>query len=464
MAGARLSAQEAAFVYGEDARIPLHIGCLCLLDAAPLRCRRGTLDLTRMRAAFAARLHRFPLFRKRLAEVPFQAGRPVWVDAPRFRIEDHLRLEVLPEPGGRRELLDLVGRFQGVPLSRERPLWELMAVDGLGDGSHVALVAKVHHAIADGVAGVSIAKLLFDLEPRPAADPAPAWKPAPEPGGTRLWLDAWSSHAGDLLRNARSLGGALADPRRPARSLYKAARAVGTLAPALDRLPWNARVGGRRAVETLSLPLPELLAARRAFGVKLNDVVLAAVAGALRRHLATLGMDPDELLRVRALCPVDVRAPDDAGPGSRVSAMFVDLPVDEPDPRLRVERVAERSRSLKVLDVAEGANLWHRAASLLPPPLLRASSRFQFRGLMGHASLLVSNVRGPAAPLYCLGARLRAFYPYFGVQDGLGLNVVFFSYAGSFFAGVTADPDLATGLPEFAESLRKALGELASAA
>jgi WS/DGAT/MGAT family acyltransferase len=311
---------------------------------------------------------------------------------------------------------------------------------------------------------VDIAKLLFDLEPRPAAEAAPAWKPAPEPGGARLWLDAWSGHAGDWLRNARSLAGALADPRPPARSLYKAARVVGTLAPALDRLPWNARVGGRRAVETVSLPLPELLEARHTFGVKLNDVLLAGVAGALRRHLAALGTDPDELLRLRALCPVDVRAPGDAAPGSRVSAMFVDLPVDEPDPSLRVERVAERSRSLKHLDVAEGANLWHRATSLLPPPLLRASSRFQFRGLMAHASLLVSNVRGPAAPLYSVGARLRAFYPYFGVQDGLGLNVVFFTYAGSLFAGVTADPDLVPGLPEFAELLRKALGELASAA
>lgn len=465
MAAARLSAQETAFIYGEDARIPLHIGCLCLLDAEPLRDTRGALDLARIRDAFASRLHRVPLFRQRLAEIPFQAGRPVWIDAPQFRIEDHVRLEVLPEPGGRRELLDLMGRFQSVPLSRDRPLWEIVAVDGLDDGSRVALMAKVHHAIADGIAGVDIAKVLFDLEPASTtAAEAPPWEPEPEPGGARLWLDAWSLHAGDLVRNVRSLAGALGDPRRPARSLYKIAQVVGTLAPALDPLPWNARVGGRRAVETLSVPLPELLEARRRFDVKLNDLVLAAVAGALRRYLSLVGLDPDELLRVRALCPVDVRAADDLAPGSRVSAMFVDLPVDEPDPSLRVGRVVERSRYLKAQDVAEGANAWHRASSLLPPPLLWASSRFQFRGLMGHASVLVSNVRGPAVPLYSLGSRVRGFYPYFGVQDGLGLNVVLFSYAGTLFAGVAADPTLVPRLPEFAEAMRKSLAELSSAA
>jgi hypothetical protein len=143
--------------------------------------------------------------------------------------------------------------------------------------------------------------------------------------------------------------------------------------------------------------------------------------------------------------------------------MVIELPVAEPDLRRRVGRIVESSRALKEQGVAEGANMWARVTSLLPATLLRATSWLQFRGLMGNANLLVSNVRGPSEPFYCFGAKVHAFHPYFGVQDGLGLNVVLFSYAGELLIGIAADPDLVPDLAAFAEGLAKSFGKLSAA-
>jgi len=190
--------------------------------------------------------------------------------------------------------------------------------------------------------------------------------------------------------------------------------------------------------------------------------VLAAVTGALRSHCEESGVDVNTLDGVRALVPVDNRDPGDTEMGCNVSTMFVDLPVDEPDPQKRVIRIHTRSQELKDLDVADGANMWARVTSMLPIGLLRVASWYQFRGLMGNANLMVSNVRGPDFPMYSMGSEMLEMYPYFGVQDGLGLNVVLVSYNGKLMIGVAADPELVPDSAAFAEALPKAFDELAS--
>jgi WS/DGAT/MGAT family acyltransferase len=458
----RLSAQDAAFIYGEDQRIPLHVGCLCFIEAGPLRGEDGVIDIGRIRAEIARRLHLVPLFRKRLVHVPFDQGRPVWVDDPRFDIANHVHLTAVPQPGSRREVLDLMGRVQAAVLDRNKPLWEICFVDGLDGGDRVAVIAKVHHAMIDGTTGVEIGKLLFDLNPESTPLDVPPWEPSPEPSGVDLLWDAFSHHAADAVRRSRELAGALLDVRKPFEHAYKLAHALAGISADFDPLPFNGRVGSRRAFEFSSVPLDVVLAARKAFGATVNDIGLAAVTGALRGYCAENRIDPDGLRRIKAICPVDNRAPDDRRPGSDVSSMFVDLPIDEPSVGERVARIVACSRSVKRLDVADGANAWARATSLLPATLLRATSWLQFRGLMGNASLLVSNVRGPAAPFYCFGGRVESFHPYFGVQDGLGLNVVLFSYAGELQIGLGADPDLMPELGSFAEGVTKAFGDLSS--
>jgi WS/DGAT/MGAT family acyltransferase len=317
--------------------------------------------------------------------------------------------------------------------------------------------------MVDGSTGVELGKLLFDLAPEGSEIDAPRWRPAGSPGPLALAARSALEHGRDLRRRAGKLAGALRDPSGPADALWKFAQAMRGVASGFDPLPFNGAVGSRRAYDTVELPLDEALQAKRAFGVTVNDVALAAVTTALRAWCQHRGLDPDEPRRIKALCPVDNRAADDREMGSNVSAMVVDLPLDEPSARERMLRISESSREAKLNELAEGANMWDRVTSILPAPALRATSVLQFRGLMAQGNLLLSNVRGPSFPFYAFGGRVRAFFPYFGVQDGLGLNVVAFSYDGKLLLGIACDPELFPEREIFVESLRKAFGELASA-
>jgi WS/DGAT/MGAT family acyltransferase len=462
MSQTRLSAQDTSFIFGEDQRIPLHAGGLGLVAAGPLRNDEGAIDIERIRSEIGGRLHRVPVFRQKLATVPFDQGRPVWVDDPSFRIENHVQLGALPRPGDHRTLLDLMGRLQQTLLDRNRPLWEIHFIDGLAGRDSVAMIYKIHHAMIDGTAGVEIAKLLYDLSPEVTPVEPPEWEPRSLPSAAEMIAEAMVDRIGWAVSSARTLLGGLRNPIKPARHLLKLASALKTLSGDVDPLPFNARVSSRRAFATAKLALDRVLDLKRAYGVTVNDIVLASITGALRRYCEQQGIDPDELKRVRALVPVDNREAGDTRLGCNVSSMFIDLPVDEPDLHRRVVRIYQRSQRLKELDVAEGANLWARVTSMIPTSLLRATSWFQFRGLMGSASLLVSNVRGPATPFYSLGAEVEEIYPYFGVQDNLGLNIVLVSYNGGLMIGVAADPELVPDLGAFAELLPKAFEELES--
>jgi WS/DGAT/MGAT family acyltransferase len=396
--------------------------------------------------------------------VPFDQARPVWVDDPSFDIERHVLLTAVPAPGGRRQVLDLMGRLQSIVLDRNKPLWEIYFVDGLEDTDTVAIVSKIHHSMIDGTSGVELATLLFDHTREGMPICATDWEPLPEPGPATLLFDAFVGRINAAYGNARKTARALRDLRQPATHVLKFARAMASFTSDFDALPFNARVGSRRAYEIASVPMSEVLDAKRALGVSVNDLVLAAITGALRRYCQENGIDPDELGRIKAICPVDNRAPGDLRPGSDVSSMIVDLPVSEPDLATRVAAIGECSRTLKELDVADGANMWARLTSLLPATLLRATSWLQFRGLMGNANLLVSNVRGPDRPFYCFGGKVHAFHPYFGVQDGLGLNVVVFSYDGQLLIGLAADPELVPDLDSVAEGIAKSFGEVVAIA
>jgi diacylglycerol O-acyltransferase len=456
----RLSAQDTAFMYGEDQRIPLHVGSMGIMEAAPLRDDDGALDMARLRASIENRLELVPMFRKKFAEVPFDQGRPVWVDDPHFRVENHVHAIALPKPGGRRELLDLMGRLQSTVLDRNAPLWELYFVDGLADEDSVAMIARVHHAMIDGTSGVELATILFDLTPEPMHVEQVERAAVSAPSALGLMFGAWRDRAQNALGNVQAVAGAIRNPAKPATHALKFARAMGTLASDFDKLPFNAKVGSRRVFANASVPLEGVLAAKRAFDVKVNDIVLAAVTGALRRYCEAHDIDPEGLTRIKAICPVDNRAPGDTRLGTDVSSIIVEMPIDEANPALRVQRIAESSGRLKAQDVADGANMWARAMGQMPIPLLRIASRLQFRGLMSQANVLVSNVRGPAQAFYCNGAKVHAFYPFFGVQDGLGLNVVVVSYADQLLVGVGADADLVPDVADFAEALDKSFREL----
>jgi WS/DGAT/MGAT family acyltransferase len=460
MGQTRLSALDTTFIYGESQRVPLHVGSLTIVEAAPLRDANGVLNIQRLREDVAGRLHLIPRFRQRLVEVPFEQGRPVWIDDVRFRIEDHVRVIGLPRPGQRQQLFDLMAQLQSVQMDRTRPLWEIWYVDGLEDGDTVGVITKIHHCMIDGTCGVEIGMLLYDLKREGTKVDPPSWQPEPEPSRGELLLAAMTDIARGTLDSVRTLAEVVSHPSKTIEQVASLVRAVECVTEEIDTLPFNARVSSRRSFHGVAVPFEYILQVRKAFGVKVNDVVLAVLTGALRAYCENRRIKPGSLERIRALVPVDRRQPGDMELGSKVSSLFVELPVAERSVARRLTHLAEQTRSLKDSKVADGTDMWNRLTSVLPVPLLRMASHLQFGDLVRTCNLLVSNVRGPETPLYSSGAEVSELYPYFGIQDNVGLTIVVFSYNGRMHFGVTSDPELMPDADVLVEAVPHAVDEL----
>jgi WS/DGAT/MGAT family acyltransferase len=457
----RLSALDASFLYAETPATPMHVGALLVFEGAPFFDERGAFRLDDVRRRIEARLHRVPRMRKVVRFVPFGQGRPVWVDAVDFDIADHVRLMVLPEPGNRAQLEALCERLQMQVLDRSKPLWELWCIGGLADGN-VAMVEKLHHAMVDGISGVDVASALLDLEPRTGPEPIPPWNPEPPPSDLELVFDAWRDQAREPLELARLAGSVARAPLRLARGAVEGLGSLlslvgpGGLAP---RTSLNAaRVGSGRRLLTVRVPLDEVKATKRWLGTTVNDVVLAAVTGGLRRLLEARE-EPVEGFRLRALVPVSVRADDEhLALGNRVSAMVAPLPIDEETPLARLLAVQATMSELKAQHLAEGNELLLEGAEHLPPALTALVSRQVHR--QPFVNVVVTNVPGPQFPLWFLGARMLESTPIVPLSGNLTVGIAVLSYDGTLFIGIHADRDAVPDVGFLADAIRDEFAEL----
>jgi WS/DGAT/MGAT family acyltransferase len=341
----RLSAIDAGFLAQEGPNAHMHIG-------AVVRCEGPAPPFDALLDHIRGRLHLVPRYRQRLALPPLDAGRPVWADDPAFDVAYHVRRTRPAPPGDQGRLLELVGDLMAEPLDRGRPLWELWVVEGLDDGGF-ALVSKTHHSVIDGIAGVDLAGVLFDPTPTPAAVPHPGrpWVPRPEPSAARLYADATLEMARTAAGAVGATLGAMARPRRALRAAGQAAGGFGevvraALSPA-PATPLNVPIGPLRRLAMVDRPLGDLKLVKHAFGGTVNDVVLTAVSGGLRRWLADRGAET-EGLELRALVPVSTRTEDHRGTlGNRLTVMRAPLPVSIPDPIARLHAVKAAMDGLK---------------------------------------------------------------------------------------------------------------------
>ena len=278
----RLTGLDSSFLHLEDGATHMHVA-----GAAILEGRAPAYD--ELIEHILSRLHLVPRYRQRLAFVPFGQGRPVWVDDPHFNVAFHVRHTALPSPGGDEQLKRLCGRIFSQALDRSRPLWELWLVEGLAD-DRFALLSKTHHALVDGISGVDIATVLFDTSPEPAGiAPERERAPRPLPTDAQLLADALLERATAPAEIARSVRAALRGPRQVAAKLGGAAYGLGAVARAGLRTappsPLNVRIGPHRRFTWVRGDLQQFKAVKNALGGTVNDVVLAAVAGALGRYL-----------------------------------------------------------------------------------------------------------------------------------------------------------------------------------
>lgn len=500
---------DAAFLALESETTHLHVVGALLLD--PVDAPADQV-FRRIRTRIVERLAEVPPLRMRAVPAPLGLAHPRMVEEPDLDLGYHVRRAGLPSPGGRRELEALLADIASRPLDRRRPLWEIHVVDGL-DGGGLAVVAKLHHAVADGVAGAELLATFLDLEPEATASPVTrieagrrhpartAARPsssAVESGATQdpgpgLGAPTRDDGAG---RDVPAAAAALAPDPEPWRSLLASVpgqveaivrtvgRAAGRLrAAALEAsraeprppLPFSApttsinrSISPHRRVALADLAMEDVSRVRDVLGGTLNDVVLASAAGGLRRFFAARREDPGGPLV--AMVPVSLRPTAERGAlGNRLSAWLVRLPVDRADAVERLAAVRASVETAKSLDEHERSRLLDGLAQAAVPAVTSSLSEAASRGrvfdrLRPIFNLVVSNVPGPGATLYLAGIPLRAIYPLGPVIEGAAVNITVVSYRNRVHVGVNACWDVVADVELIARGLEDSLAELVRAA
>ena len=442
----RLSAQDASNLRVEARGLPMHFAGLAILEGAPLCDSRGHLRLATVRAAVEARMHLAPRLRQVLYRPGLGLGPPLWVDDPRFDITRHVQTRPVPPPGDEAALLTTVQELNEPSLERSRPLWEVWFLTGLA-GGRVAMLIRLHHVVADGIAALALLGSLFDFAPTTPPPVPPPWKPAPIPSSRDLFDD-------NLRHRGMVVARAMSSLLHPARWWRRARAALPSLRQTLreglaSRCSLNGPLGTRRRLLLARADLERVREAAHAHGAKVNDVVLAAISGGARELLQAR----DELapgMVIRATVPVSERTSADPSPsGNLVAMMVVPLPVGELDPVLRLERITKETAERKRRPLRQ----WAHFPSLLI-------------GVMNHqrlVNLFTSNVPGPPTAMYLAGAEVLEVFQIGPLQGNVRLSAGVLSYAGRLNFDIVADADSLPDLAAFGAGLRRTLEELGAA-
>jgi len=460
----RLSGLDQSFLHFETSSCYMHVAITAIFDGGTVVRGNGSLDIKRVRRHIASRLRLIPRYRQRLAYIPL-VNDPVWVDDDQFDLDYHVRHTNLPRPGSEKQLQTLCARILERALDRSKPLWESWFIEGL-PGGRFAMLSKVHHCMVDGVAGVDLMAALLGFTPYEHAEKTERWAPRPAPRGRELLRD-------DLLRRARAsidlvrrvpdmvghptetsadIGGRLS-------AFWGLLRALPT--PAAET-PFNQPIGAHRRIDWTRFDLDQVKAVKNLLHGSINDVVLATVAGAVRRLLRRRRVAVDGI-DFRAIVPVNMRAnAEHTRPGNRVSIWFTPLPVGEPDPLRRFALIRDITAQHKESHSARGAEVLTETADWTTSHVLGLAVRLVNR-TRPH-NLIVTNVPGPPVPFYLLDAPMVAAYPHVPLFENQGLGIALFSYGNSLYWGLVGDWDLVPDIHHIAQYLQQAFEELRAAA
>ncbi len=480
----QLSALDAQFLAIETDRNYGHVGGLAILD--PATAPGGKLTIEDLKRLILARLHMVAPFTQRLVEVPFSIDWPYWTHDEHFDLGYHCREIALPAPGSQEQLLEQVGRIYSRRLDRSRPLWEVYLIHGL-EGGRVALLTKTHHAAIDGMSGSEILTALYDITPEPReVDPPAGGEDGGAPDGRDLlaiWargLPRFPLNVADRLSTViphvdmavAAFG--LPGSRRISRVMSRVRIRFGAEEDVIERPPvkaprgpYGGKVSPHRVFGLGSVSLNDVKSVKNAFGVKVNDVVICLVAGAVREHLTHIGELPEEPLL--GMVPVSVRTEEERGTfGNKVSAMIAPLPTHIDDPAERLEYVHSIMRVAKEGHDALPAEALRDLTAFVPPALHARAARVvtQLSGRFTRPpwNVIISNVPGPPIDLYFAGARLEAMYPLSIISDGIGLNVTIMSYRDSVDIGITADREQTPEVQTLVDGMQSELELLLAAA
>jgi diacylglycerol O-acyltransferase len=408
-----------------------------------------------------------PPFRRRVVPVPWGLGHPVWIEDPGFDLRRHVGRLVLEPPGDERQLAAAVGRISGTPLARDRPLWEMVVVEGL-TGGRMAVVVKLHHAVADGSAAVALLQSVVHGTTLQASGgpPEDTWRPEPIPTRRQLLTMAARGHK----PRWRGLPRLVVHSVRGARASEAKRRSAPVKPPLplrnIPKTSFNVSLSPQRTFAMTDLPLEEFKSIRRAAGTTLNDVYLAVCAGALRHYLSDRGELPDRPLV--ASVPVSTDPNVARMSGNRVDSLYVTIGTDIADPRARLDHIHEVTTASKEVRGALGHSLLEQRADVVPPQLYRSAVRLWTRtGLANRVSpplnVVLSNVAGPRERIFFGPIELQALYSVGPILEGIGLNITAWSYVDSLGVSLLGCPESVPDPWLIVDALHDALAELGDA-
>ncbi len=449
----RLSGLDAFFLYMETPTQPLNVCCILELDTSTMP---GGYSYARFRSALSKNVKAVPEFRMKLADTDLNLDHPVWVDDDNFHLRRHLHRAGIPAPGGRRELAEICGHIAGLPLDRDRPLWEMWVIEGGARPDSVAVMLKVHHAVVDGVAGANLLAQLCSLEPE-----------APEPqhirgagSGNPLQI-AVSGLIGFALRPLRLATVVPETMLTLARTALRAREGRTMAAPfSAPQTPFNGPLSKQRNIAYTQLDMRDVKRVKERFGVTVNDVVVALCAGVLRRFLLERGELPDAPLV--ATVPVSVHDKSSRPGRNHTTWMFCHVESQISDPAERIRAIAVGNSAAKEHTAAIGPTLLHDWTQFGGQSMFGAAMKILPRIPIGSSpvdNLILSNVPGPQGQMYFLGCGIDTMYPL-GPLLTAGLNITVMSLNGELGIGIIACPDLVPDLWPIADGFPDALKEL----
>ncbi|HKS44769.1 MAG TPA: wax ester/triacylglycerol synthase family O-acyltransferase [Amycolatopsis sp.] len=460
----RLSALDASFLYLEGAATPMHVGGVAIFERP-----RGGFGYGQVLDLVGQRLGYLPRYRERVLAVPGHLARPVWVDDVDFDLNYHVRRSALPAPGTDEQLFELVARLMARPLDHERPLWEVYFVEGLSD-NRVALVTKTHQAMVDGVGTVELGQLILNASPQRCEPHEDTWVARCPPSTTQLVLDAVSEtvqRPGELVENVRTVvGDAAATATKLTDTIGGLAATLGTVIRPAPAGPLNKHVSGGRVFAVVNTRLDDYRKVRSEHGGTVNDIVLAAVTGALREWLLSRGESVASTTTLRALVPMAVLDPETIEfsrtglVNNQVEARLVDLPVGEPNPVLRLQHITHAMRVYTDSRRSVAARAMLMVSGFAPATIrsLAARAAGSFSGRI--FNLVITNSPGPQLPLYAGQARMTEMYPVIPLARNQALAIGVTSYHGGVYFGLNGDRKAVSDVGYLAAMIEQSLAEL----
>lgn len=459
----RLTSMDASFLYFEKKEAPMHVGSVSVFD--------GEVPYEEFIRYMEAKLPLLPRYRQKVSNVPFNLGHPSWERDPNFNIRNHIFFVQLEAPGSDRELSKLAGKCLSGMLDRNKPLWEIWIVHGL-EGGRSALISRVHHAMVDGISGVDLTKVMFDISPDAPMPELKEVNPvvAPPVNSTKSLIDGLLDSAEERLRSWNEFQSGLLNltqtlTKSPT-SLWSQPipnNLLPTVTTPVQILPFNRPNSGERYLVWNVISFPEARAIRAAIGGTVNDVVLTVLSGAIARYARLHGQKTTGR-NLRVMVPVSMRREDQRGAlGNLVSVLPVEIPLDIEKPIERLQYLTKKTSELKGSRLAESINVFSALMGTVP-----ASVQALF-GSLANTSIppfntVCTNVPGPQIPLYALGNRLIAWYPYVPVGYGMGVGCAIMSYDQKLFFGLTSDPQIMPDVERLKEFVDESFVELREAA